>query len=55
MQYPHQDDQYDQVSLVVGVVEEGGSKEGRKGSKDEVRRKYLQLRKIIFSVEKKFQ
>ena len=30
--------QYDQVSLVVGVVEEGSSKDGRKGSKDEVRK-----------------
>ena len=30
---------------MVAVVEEGGSKEGRKGSKDEVRKKYMQLRK----------
>jgi len=28
----------DRVSLLVGVVEEGGSKEGRKGSKDELRK-----------------
>ena len=47
--------QYDQVSLVVGVVEEGSSKDGRKGSKDEVRRENIlsrgKTRKKTFSFQ----
>ena len=50
-----QGDQYDQVSLVVGVVEEGSSKDGRKGSKDEVRRENIlsrgKTRKKTFSFQ----
>ena len=44
--------QYDQVSLVVGVVEKGSSKDGRKDSKDEVGRaaeKRLKGKRFDFS------